>query len=61
MGGKMDWHHSIKELGDGKREVTFDIEASGPTVFMLGPIMKGILEEEIPATVDKLVQIAEQQ
>lgn len=59
MGGKMDWHHSITELGDGQREVTFAIEASGPTVFLLGPIMKQILKNDLPPTVEKLLQVAE--
>jgi len=58
MGGKMDWVHSIKEV-EGGYEVTFDISASGPTSFLLGPIMKNILGRELPPTVEKLVAIAE--
>jgi len=60
MGGKMDWIHTINELGDGSREVTFDVSVSGPTSFILGPIMKKVLKSALPPTVDKLVAVAEQ-
>ncbi|MFB6468880.1 hypothetical protein ACE38V_19175 [Cytobacillus sp. Hz8] len=59
MGGKMDWHHSIKEMSNGENEVTFRIEVSGPTSFLLLSIMKLILKEEIPKTVEKLITLAE--
>jgi hypothetical protein len=60
LGAKMDWLHSVEDVGDNQRRVTFRIEVSGPTSLVLTPIMKHILRSEIPATVDKLVEIAEQ-
>lgn len=59
LGGKMDWHHSIKEMSNGENEVTFRIELSGPTSFLLLPIMKPILKELLPKTVEKLLTLAE--
>jgi hypothetical protein len=59
MGGKMDWVHSVRETPDGA-EVGFEISVTGPTTFILGPIMKKILARELPPTVDKLVALAEQ-
>jgi Polyketide cyclase / dehydrase and lipid transport len=61
LGTKMDWRHSVEELGTNQRQVTFRIEVSGPTSFMLAPILKLILRDEIPATVDTLVEVAEEQ
>ncbi len=57
--GKMDWHHTIKETNGG-REVTFRIEVSGPSALILAPIMRIILQEDLPPTVDKLVSLAEE-
>lgn len=59
LGGKMDWRHSIRET-EGGREVAFEVEVSGPTALVLTPVMKGILREELPPTVDKLVSLAEE-
>lgn len=59
-GGKMDWHHSVVDRGDGSRDVTFRIEVGGPTAVALLPVLKMILREELPPTVDKLVDLAEQ-
>jgi hypothetical protein len=59
-GAKMDWFHSVEDVGDNQRRVTFRIEVSGPTSLVLAPIMKHILKSEIPATVDKLIDTAEQ-
>ena len=59
MGTSMDWHHSIDELGDNRRQVTFRVEVSGPTALILAPIAKSILGEELPQTVDRLTAIAE--
>jgi hypothetical protein len=59
MGTHMDWHHTITELPDGQREVTFHVEVTGPTALVVGPIAGNILEEELPATVDELVSLAE--
>ncbi|HEY3956386.1 MAG TPA: SRPBCC family protein [Streptosporangiaceae bacterium] len=58
MGGKMDWVHTLRQTGDGL-EVSFDVSVSGPTAFILGPIMKKILNKDLPPTVDKLVALAE--
>jgi hypothetical protein len=59
LGGKMDWVHSITEV-EGGRVVTFEVSAFGPTSLILGPIMKSILQRELPPTVEKLVTLAEQ-
>jgi hypothetical protein len=56
--GKMDWHHTIRETKDGL-EVTFKIEVSGPSALILAPIMRNILQDDLPPTVDKLVSLAE--
>jgi hypothetical protein len=56
--GKMDWHHTIKETGGG-REVAFRIEVSGPAALILAPIMRSILRDGLPPSVDKLVSLAE--
>jgi hypothetical protein len=58
LSGKMDWHHTIREAGGG-REVTFEIEVSGPTALILAPIMRNILHDELPPTVEKLISLAE--
>jgi len=59
LGGRMDWRHTITEAEGGQREVSFDVEVSGPTALILAPVMKTILREELPRTVDKLVSLAE--
>ena len=60
LGAEMDWFHSVEDVGDNQRRVTFRIEVRGPTSLVLTPILKHILRGEIPETVDKLVEIAEQ-
>ena len=57
--GKMDWHHTIEETKGG-REVTFRVEVSGPSALILAPIMRKILQDDLPPTVDKLVSLAEE-
>jgi hypothetical protein len=57
--GKMDWHHTIKETKGGC-EVTFRVEVSGPSALILAPVMKNILQEDLPPTVDKLISLAEE-
>ena len=57
--GKMDWHHTIEEIGGG-REVAFRIEVSGPAALILAPIMRDILRDGLPPTLDKLVSLAEE-
>ena len=59
-GATMDWHHTIEDRGDGTRAVTFRVVVKGPTSLMLTPVMKAILGEELPATVDRLVALAEE-
>ena len=59
LGAKMDWLHSINEMPDGENEVTFRVEVSGPTAFILAPIMRHILKNVLPRTVEKLVTLAE--
>ena len=56
--GKMDWHHRLRETEHGL-EVTFEVEVSGPTAFVLAPIMRNILRDELPPTVDQLIAVAE--
>jgi uncharacterized protein YndB with AHSA1/START domain len=58
MGGKMDWVHTLRQIDEGT-EVGFDVSVSGPTAFLLGPIMRKILAKDLPPTVDKLVLLAE--
>ena len=57
--GKMDWHHTIRETRGG-REVAFRIEVSGPVALILAPIMRNILRDGLPPSVDKLVSLAEE-
>lgn len=57
--GKTDWHHTIRETGGG-REVTFKIEISGPSALILAPIMRSILQDGLPPTVDRLIFLAEE-
>ena len=52
--GKMDWHHTIRET-EGGREVRFKIEVSGPSAL----IMRDILQDDLPPTVEKLISLAE--
>ena len=56
--GKMDWHHTIRET-EGGREVTFETEVSGPSALILAPIMRNILQDDLPPTVEKLISLAE--
>lgn len=58
MGGKMDWVHSITKAGDDYM-ITFVVSVFGPTSLMLALIMKSVLREVLPATVEKLVSLAE--
>lgn len=60
MGARMDWHHSVIDLGDGHREVTFRINVTGPTAVVLTPVLRHILEEALPPTVETLIDVAEQ-
>ena len=57
--GKMDWHHTIRKTA-GRREVAFRIEVSGPAALILAPIMRNILRDGLPPSVDKLVSLAEE-
>lgn len=56
--GKMDWHHTIRETKEG-REVAFKVDVSGPSALILAPVMKKILQDDLPPTVDRLVSLAE--
>jgi hypothetical protein len=58
LSGKMDWAHSIRET-DGECAVTFDVSVTGPISPILWLILKRILRRELPATVDKLIALAE--
>lgn len=58
LSGKMDWHHTIRET-EGGREVTFEVEVSGPSASILDPIMRDILHDDPPPTVEKLVSLAD--
>jgi uncharacterized protein YndB with AHSA1/START domain len=59
-GATMDWHHTIEDRGNGTRAVTFRVVVKGPTSLMLTPVLKGILGDELPTTVDRLVALAEE-
>jgi hypothetical protein len=59
MGTTMDWDHVIQERGD-TREVTFRVVVKGPTALGLTLVVRHILDTELPRTVEKLVQLAEQ-
>jgi hypothetical protein len=59
-GARMDWHHTILDRGNGTRVVTFRVVVKGPTALMLTPVLKRILGDELPATVDRLVALAEE-
>lgn len=59
LGTSMDWHHTINELGDGRREVTFRVEVTGPTALVVALIAGNILNDELPATVERLTTLAE--
>jgi uncharacterized protein YndB with AHSA1/START domain len=59
VGGKMDWAHTISEV-DGERAVTFDVSVTGPTSLILASVLKRILRRELPATLDKLIALAEE-
>ena len=39
--------------------MTFRVEVTGPTALIVAPIVKHLLDEELPPTVDQLVTIAE--
>lgn len=58
-GGRMDWHHTIEDRGDGTWAVTFRVTVRGPTSLALTPVFKQILNDELPATVDRLIALAE--
>jgi hypothetical protein len=55
----MDWQHSVEERGPNQREVTFRVVAKGPTSLVLAPVLRRILQGELPQTVDKLINLAE--
>ena len=59
MGTTMDWHHSVEERGHSQRQVTFQVVANGPTSLVLAPVLRRILQGELPQTVDKLINLAE--
>lgn len=59
LGTTMDWHHRVAEAGDNQRQVTFQVVVKGPTSLAMAPVMRRILESELPRTVDKLVGLAE--
>jgi len=57
--GKMDWHHTMRDTKDGL-QVTFRIEVTGPSALILAPVLKQILEDELPPAVDDLIALAEE-
>jgi hypothetical protein len=60
LGTTMDWHHLIEERAENTRQVTFRVVVQGPSSLLLTPVLRNILDEELPATVDNLVKLAEQ-
>ncbi len=59
LGTSMDWHHTITELGDGRREVTFRVEVTGPIALTVALIAGNILNDDLPAAVEQLTTLAE--
>lgn len=55
---RMVWRHLLNETRDGV-QVTFRVEVAGPTAFLLQPVMKRLLERELPPTVEKFIAVAE--
>jgi hypothetical protein len=55
----MDWHHSVEEGSPNQRQVTFRVVAHGPTSLVLAPVLRRILQGELPLTVDKLISLVE--
>ena len=58
LGGKMDWRHTLEETGNGIK-AKWNVTVTGPGALMLVPIMKIILNESLPKTVDTFIEIAE--
>lgn len=54
-----DWHHTINERPDGRHDVTWRLEASGPLSLISTPALKSIFGDEVPAAVDEFVELAE--
>jgi hypothetical protein len=59
LGTTMDWHHAVEERGPNQRQVTFRVVAKGPSSLVLAPVLRRILQGELPQTVDKLINLAE--
>ena len=59
LGTTMDWQHSVDKHGPNQRQVTFRVVANGPSSLVLAPVLRRILEGELPQTVDKLINLAE--
>ena len=58
LGGKMDWRHTLEETENGIK-IKWNVTVNGPSALMLLPIMKIILNEELPGTINKYIEIAE--
>jgi uncharacterized protein YndB with AHSA1/START domain len=59
VGSHTDWRHTITENGEGTRTVTFRVDASGPLSLASAVVLEQVLGEELPSTVDRLVDLAE--
>jgi hypothetical protein len=59
IGTTTDWHHAVEGRGPNQRQVTFRVVAKGPTSLVLAPVLRRILQGELPPTVDKLINLAE--
>jgi hypothetical protein len=58
LGSKMDWRHTLEKTKNGIK-IKWNVTVNGPSALMLLPIMKMILKEELPGTVEKFIKIAE--
>jgi hypothetical protein len=58
LGGKMDWMHTLEQAENGIM-VKWEIVVNGPSALMLLPIMRMMLKNELPKTVKKFIEIAE--
>jgi len=47
----------MRDTKDGL-QVTFRIEVTGPSALILAPVLKQILEDELPPAVDDLIALA---
>lgn len=60
LGSHSDWRHTITDNGDGTRTVTFRVDTTGPVSLASAVVLDQVLSDELPPTVDRLVDLAEE-